>query len=635
MKRFKLLVLVGVVLLFALSSAISTQRHSQMTNLLSLSMKAVGWSAAEMEMELLKLKHAFRRLALDDIDADEVRLRFEIFWSRIEVLAVGEEAREFRQHPGVAPLLTGIAGVLEEMDAEVAVLTDGDPRALELAARLVPLEQRVRRLNVESFTGDSALLSLKRVFDLQYEANVYLLGLLISGAMLVLLLIRESRNNRWQALHDGLTGLPNRTLFRRGLEQAILRARAQEQKVAVLIMDMNGFKEVNDQLGHAAGDQLLREVASRLNDGAARGAMVARLGGDEFGVLCQVDSADEAVAFAEGLSDGVNAQITIKGQQLCPGVSIGISLFPDDAVKLDRLLNKADTAMYSAKSERLCCRLFDQEMEDRALRRRILTEDLVRAIDQDRLQQLYQPIVSMRSRRVVQVEALLRWRHPHYGEISPLEVVKLAEQSGLAESLNLWVMTQACRQNMVWRQSGLPPIQVSVNISPMSYSRFDLVAMVDAVLRETGLPAEQLVIEVTEDTTMQDIEASPQLLSRLRRLGVELALDDFGTGHSSLSHLKRMPFQKLKIDKAFVRELEQAPEEIAMIQAIIHMAHSLGMEVIAEGIEQFSSHRQLSRLGCDYAQGYLLYKPLTGGEVQRVLRDDSGLSLAALPEREA
>ncbi|BDY03475.1 EAL domain-containing protein [Ferrimonas sp. YFM] len=628
MKRFKLLVLTCVVLLFAFSSVISSQRHSQMTNLLSLSMKTVSWSAAELEMELIRLQHAFRRVALSDLPADEARLRFEIFWSRVEVLAVGEEARDFRGHPGVEQLLQELRASLTRMDSQVMALSDGDVSALELLTQLAPMEEQVRQLNVRSFSGDRALFSLKRVFDLQYEANIYLLGLLLSGAFLVILVIRESRNNRRQALHDSLTNLPNRNLFQKRLELAISKGRRKQHKVAVYMMDMNGFKEINDQLGHAAGDQLLREVAARLKNSIGKGELVARLGGDEFGVLQQgVTGRDQALVFARQLAAEINTPVTILGQRISPRLSIGISLFPEDALQPDKLLNNADTAMYAAKNEEMCCRLFEQEMENRALRKRILAEDLKRAIAQDQLQQLYQPIVSVVDRRVILVEALLRWRHPVYGDISPLEVVALAEQSGLAESLNFWVMTKACHQNMAWRCEGLNPPQVSVNISPMMYSRYDLVAMVERVLAETGLPAEQLVIEVTEDTTMQDIESSPQILSRLRGLGVELALDDFGTGHSSLSHLKKMPFQKLKIDKSFVRELEASPRDVELIRAIIHMAHGLGMQVVAEGIEEYSSFRQLSQQGCEYAQGYLLYKPLPSGEIGQILSSDASVEL--------
>lgn len=620
MKRFKLLVLTGVVLLFAFSSVISSQRHSQMTNLLSLSMKTVSWSAAELEMELIKLKHAFRRVALSDLPAEQARLRFEIFWSRVEVLAVGEEARDFRSHPGVELLLQNLEKSLTRMEPQVMALTDGDAGAAKLLRQLEPMEQQIRRLNVQSFSGDRALFSLKRVFDLQYEANIYLLGLLISGAILVILVIRESQNNRRQAMHDSLTNLPNRNLFQKRLELAISKGRRKQLRVAVYMMDMNGFKEINDQLGHAAGDQLLREVAARLKNSIGEGEMVARLGGDEFGILQQsVAGPDEALVFARQLAAEINTPVSIMGQRISPRLSIGISLFPGDALQPDKLLNNADTAMYAAKNDDVCCRLFEQEMENRALRQRILAEDLARAIAQDQLQQLYQPIVSMKSRRVILVEALLRWRHPVYGEVSPLEVVSVAEQSGLAESLNFWVMTRACRQNMAWRAEGLVPPQVSVNISPMMYSRYDLVAMVERVLDETGLPADQLVIEVTEDTTMQDIESSPQILSRLRALGVELALDDFGTGHSSLSHLKQMPFQKLKIDKSFVRELESDPRDIELIKAIIQMAHGLGMQVVAEGIEEYSSYRQLCLQGCEYAQGYLLYKPLPSHEIGQVI----------------
>lgn len=261
-------------------------------------------------------------------------------------------------------------------------------------------------------------------------------------------------------------------------------------------------------------------------------------------------------------------------------------------------------------------------MNDRASRQRTLAKDLQTALNHEQLQLVYQPIICLKTKQITLVEALLRWHHEQYGYVPPPEVISIAEQAGLAEQLNEWVLLKACSQNILWKNLGLPQIQVSVNISPAMYTRYDLVTMVSNVLFKTGMAANQLVIEVTEDTTMQDIECSPDILKKLRDLGVELALDDFGTGYSSLSHLKKMPFQKLKIDKIFIQELNNASRDISFIRTIIDLAHGLGMQVVAEGIETLEDYEDLFQEGCEYGQGYLFYKPISSHEIEKVLQEN-------------
>jgi diguanylate cyclase (GGDEF)-like protein len=623
MKRFKFFVLIFAVLIFSVSSIISTQRHTQVTDLISLSMKTVGWAASELELEMLKFIQALRRTALNDMRAEDLHLRFELLWSRVEVLSIGEETQQFRNQPGSMALLLNIKQRLAELEPEVQSLKMGDQSALRIVQDLKHFQTQVRDFNVNSFSGDGAWGDLKQVYSLQNDANIFLLGLLLSGSILVLLVIRESTVNRKQALHDSLTGLANRHLFQKNLKKTLAHSRRNNSRAAVHIIDMNGFKEVNDRLGHAVGDALLQEVASRLAKSVCLSDTVARLGGDEFGIIQNnIISSDESVQLAQHLHEQINCEINVHGYQIYPNVSIGISVFPDDAEHSDKLLNNADTAMYCAKkNDDTYYRLFEQEMNDSVLRYRILAESLQAALYHDQIQQVYQPIICLKTKRIVLVEALLRWHHAQYGYISPLEVVSIAEKAGLAEKLNEWVLLKACSQNMAWRKANLPLIQVSVNISPAMYTRYDLVTIVSRTLSITGLPADQLVIEVTEDTTMQDIDSSPAILQKLRSLGVELALDDFGTGYSSLSHLKNMPFQKLKIDKVFIQELNNPPKDISFIRTIINLAHGLGMQVVAEGIEVIENYEDLYLEGCEYGQGYLFYKPAPSHEIECILRE--------------
>ncbi|SGZ03774.1 Sensory box/GGDEF family protein [Moritella viscosa] len=624
MKRVKILILTFVVLMFAVSSVISTQRNTQVTDILTHSMKTVGWTASELELEMLKFIQALRRTALNDMGAEDLQLRFELLWSRIGVLSVGEETREFRSQPGAIELLRNIKQRLVEIESEVLNLKMGEQNAIRIAQELKPLQTQVREFNIRSFSGDRAWAGLKHVYSLQNDANIFLFGLLLSGSILIFLVIRESAVNRKQALHDSLTGLANRHFFQYALEKTITNSQRNNSRAAVHMIDMNGFKEVNDRLGHAVGDALLQEVASRLAQSVCSSDVVARLGGDEFGIIQKhITNSDECVQLAQHIHKQINCEINVHGYRIYPNVSIGISVFPDDAEYPDKLLNNADTAMYFSKKDAdVCYRLFEQQMNDSVLRYSILAESLQAALRHDQVQLVYQPIVCLKTKKIMLVEALLRWHHDQYGHIPPLEIVSIAEESGLAEKLNEWVLRKACSQNMVWREAGLPLIQVSVNISPAMYTRYDLVAIVSRTLSVTGLPADQLVIEVTEDTTMQDIESSPDILQKLRRLGVELALDDFGTGYSSLCLLKKMPFQKLKIDKVFIQELSHLPKNISFIRTIINLAHGLGMQVVAEGVETTENHEELYLEGCEYGQGYLFYKPVPSNEIACILQDN-------------
>ena len=627
MNRVKLFILTFVVIMFAASSIISTQRHTQVTDILTVSMKTVGWAASELELEMLKFIQALTRTALNDMRVEDLQRRFDLLWSRVGVLSVGEETREFRSQPGAIELLQNIKQRLVELEPEVLSLKMGDQNAIRIVQELKPFQTQVREFNVNSFSGERAWGGLKQIYSLQNGANMFLLGLLLSGSILVLLVIRESAINRKQALHDSLTGLANRHFFQNHLEKTIAHSRRNNSRTAVHMIDMDGFKEINDRLGHAVGDALLQVVATRLAQSVGLSDVVARLGGDEFGIIQKnITNSDECVQLAQRIHELINSEINVHGYRIYSDVSIGISIFPDDAEHPDKLLNNADTAMYCAKNnDEAYYRLFEQEMNDSVLRYRILAESLQVALEHDQLQQIYQPIICLKTKRIVSVEALLRWHHEQYGYIPPLEVVSIAEEAGLAEKLNEWVLLKACSQNMSWRKAGLPWIQVSVNISPAMYTRYDLVGVVSRTLSITGLPADQLIIEVTEDTTMQDIESSPGILHKLRRLGVELALDDFGTGYSSLSHLKKMPFQKLKIDKVFIQELNNAPRDMSFIRTIINLAHGLGMQVVAEGIEVIDNYEELYLEGCEYCQGYLFYKPVTSNEIECILQESLNL----------
>jgi diguanylate cyclase (GGDEF)-like protein len=414
------------------------------------------------------------------------------------------------------------------------------------------------------------------------------------------------------AQHDALTNLPNRLLIRDRMEQAIGRARRDDEQVALLFLDLDNFKTINDSLGHAAGDELLQEVARRLKETVRDIDTVSRQGGDEF-LMVLADVADlAAVSSVAALVQQKLAQpFALKGMQIVTSISIGISLFPGDGDDFDTLLKHADMAMYQAKSagrNGFC--FFDEQMNADTHERLALELDLRQALSRDEFVLHYQPIVDLHGGRLLAAEALLRWQHPQRGTLGPDRFIRVAEESGLIVEIGEWVLGEACRQAMLWQAAGLPRFAVSVNLSAVQFRRGNLEAMVHAALNRFGLAPACLELELTESILLQD---SAQL-RRLKELGVKLSIDDFGTGYSSLSYLQRFQVDKLKIDQSFVRGLTGNAQNQAIVTAIVQMARSLGLHTTAEGIEDEPTRALLTELGCDQGQGFLFAKPLAAAE---------------------
>ncbi len=614
--------LIAVVCLFAVSSVVSYQRHSESSNILAITLKTTAWSASELESEMLKFVHTLELFQLDKRSVDDLVLRFDLLWSRINVLKAGDESAELRGLPGVSQLLSSLERVLQDNEQAVMQIKPGDHQtAAALQAQFRVFQPALRALNVDNFSGPRRLRELEEALGLQQSFGVYLLGLLLSGALLVVLVLRESARNRLQALHDPLTGLPNRKYFNDHLRIAESRSRRGHLRMAIHVIDLNDFKGINDTFGHNAGDQLLIEIARRLKACVRQQDIVARLGGDEFAVIQEeVPHAEVCGQLARRICEQVGQPLRLGANQVFPAASIGVSIYPDDSGDVTQLLVNADIAMYRAKRDGgVSYRFFEAQMNAAIMRRKRLADDLRVALDQGQMMLFYQPIVDLDSGLIAAVEALLRWHHPSYGYVPPPEVVSIAEQFALTKPLNEWVLQQACQQHQQWRAQGLPVVAMNVNISPAMYTQHDLVATVQSVLKRTGMAAQQLVLEVTEDTTMHDIESSPDILNRLRQQGVSLALDDFGTGYSSLSHLRKMPVQKLKIDKSFVQDLNNEPKDLRFIRTIIRLAHNLELEVVAEGIEVEENLRDLMAEGCHYVQGYLLSRPQQAADIGLML----------------
>jgi diguanylate cyclase (GGDEF)-like protein/PAS domain S-box-containing protein len=436
---------------------------------------------------------------------------------------------------------------------------------------------------------------------------------------------RKEREERVRHLahHDALTGLPNRALLTDRITQAIAMAHRNESLAAVMFLDLDRFKNVNDSLGHSVGDKLLQEVAARLKAQMRASDTVSRLGGDEF-VILMPDAADQAAiaVFARKVLDAVGRPYSIDGHELVSTPSLGISVFPGDGQDVETLLRNADAAMYHAKeSGRNNYQFFTQDMNARALERLSLERSLRRALERDELRLHYQPQYDLASGRMIGVEALIRWEHPEEGLISPARFMPFAEETGLILPIGAWVLERACWQNRQWQDAGLPALRMSVNISALQFRQPGFADTVRHALQMSGLDASYLELEVTESVIMHDAQRVTAALAELKRMGLELAIDDFGTGYSSLSYLKRFPIDRLKIDQSFVRDIPSDVEDAAIISAIIGLTRNLGLRTIAEGVETSEQLEFLRAQGCDEVQGFLLSRPVPPEACAQLLRD--------------
>jgi diguanylate cyclase (GGDEF)-like protein/PAS domain S-box-containing protein len=415
------------------------------------------------------------------------------------------------------------------------------------------------------------------------------------------------------AHHDPLTDLPNRLLFTDRAGQAVASAQAHKRGCALLMIDLDHFKLINDSLGHSVGDQLLKTVAERLKALFGPGITLARLSGDEFAVLAEnCPQPGHAAALAQRVIDGLKERFQIDRHSLFINASVGISLFPSDALSAEQLLRNADSALFKAKSAgRDGYALYTEELTAHAQQRVEIAFELRRALEQQELRVYYQPVHDLKSSRLIGVEALVRWEHPQRGLVSPAEFIPIAERTGLIAEIDAWVMRQACQQMCQWQAAGVVLSFVAVNVSSRLFARRELYQQVAQVLHDTGLDPAYLELEVTESAVMEDPEVALEQMHRLRELGVRLAIDDFGTGYSSLLRLKRLPVQKLKIDQGFVAGLPGDEDDAAIARVIVALAQSMGMQVHAEGIEQVEQAAFLLEHDCDMGQGYWFGRPMS------------------------
>jgi diguanylate cyclase (GGDEF)-like protein/PAS domain S-box-containing protein len=577
-----------------------------------------AWYRAQLERErgaLRESEERFRQMAesIGDVfwlsDPRDRRVlylspAFERIWG-MPVAAVYADSRAWLEHVDVDDR----PDVIEQMD-------DPNRQDFELAFRVCPPGAETRHVRMRVYlVRDGAGRFVRRAGVVQDVTERTL---------------QEARIEHL-AYHDALTGLPNRALLAERLERALAHAQRHAQQVAVLFIDLDRFKLVNDSLGHDVGDRLLQEIARRLRGVLRDADTVARVGGDEFQVIVtNAGSSVDAAAIAEKLMHVLGEPFVLEGQELHVTASIGVSLFPRDGASGELLLKYADTALYEAKGEgRNAYRFFSPEMNAQAHGRLRLENDLRRAVERGELELHYQPQLDLGSGEVCAVEALVRWRHPLRGLVLPNAFIPMAEETGLVLGIGDWVLHEACRQVASWQREGLSDLRVAVNISARQLQRPGLDASVRQALADSGLSPHCLELEITESSVMHDPQHAQSVLQSLRDLGVQLSIDDFGTGYSSLAYLKRLPLDRLKIDRSFIGGIPADSDDATIVETIIVMTHKLGLRVIAEGVETLEQRLQLVRQGCDEMQGFLLAHPVPAGELPGLLETLRQAAVAA------
>lgn len=426
----------------------------------------------------------------------------------------------------------------------------------------------------------------------------------------------EQRIN-YMANHDALTHLPNRSLLQDRIQQTLVHNKRRDQQAAVLFIDLDKFKIINDTLGHDVGDDLLKKTATRLVEGVRSEDTVARQGGDEFIILLSaITHAEDAGLIAEKLLSSLMQPFNIKGKELHIGASIGIAIYPDDGDSMESLLKNSDIAMYHAKeSGRGNYQYFSAKLNELTAEKQSLSSDLRHAVERNEFFLVYQPVVDMFSGNIAGMEVLLRWQHPVSGLVSPVKFIPLAEENGLILPIGEWVLRSACKQLLQWQQQGYEVPRLAINLSAKQLRQKSIAEIIARILQETGAEPRFIGIEITESMLVHNIDEVVDTLLRLSNMGLEISIDDFGTGYSSLSYLKRFPINKLKIDKSFVDDIATHPDDAAIVKAIIAMAHGLSMKVVSEGVETQAQLDFLRQHGCEQYQGYLFSKPLPASEI--------------------
>jgi diguanylate cyclase (GGDEF)-like protein/PAS domain S-box-containing protein len=529
--------------------------------------------------------------------------------------------------------------------SETAMATSGKSRALGFVEPLLQDPDRFAARIAELYSQPAAeshdILELKDGRILEARSRPQQMSSRVIGRVWSFRDVTERQQTeaqiRYQATHDLLTGLPNRLMYDEKLAIALAQSAKHGTQLAVMFLDLDRFKLINDTLGHAAGDLLLQAFSQRIAAVLREEDTLARWAGDEFTLIVpHIRGTDGAIAVAEKIMEALKPEFMLEGHLLRVTSSIGIAMYPTHGEDSETLLKNADAALYRVKEAgRNGYNLYNSAINSDASARLTLESHLHRALERQEFALYYQPQVNVVTGEILQMEALVRWNHPKMGLIPPTQFIPLAEETGLILSLGEWVLRTACAQNRAWQLAGLPPIRVAVNLSAQQFKQPRLMEMIKQILQETGLNPSALELEITETTVMNNVEVTKKILNELHAMGVSIALDDFGTGYSSLSYLKAFPFHTLKIDRSFVCDVTTDPNDKAIVAAIVAMAKVLNLKLVAEGVENETQELLLRSLGCEEVQGYLFSRPVTASEATQLLQknDLRSTKLSSIPDK--
>ncbi|MBM1170581.1 putative bifunctional diguanylate cyclase/phosphodiesterase [Microvirga arabica] len=592
-----------------------------------------AWEASQASSEFIRLEHRLSEFERpgSGVDKDEVALRYDILAGRVKQLNEGDFHALLQRDPDHQAMLRRLELALEDMDPLIQNL-EQPGNVQKVIDRLKPFDGALAQIasTVLIYGSETVQKDQQELIRLHWLFSGIAASLVLIGIALIVLLDRHNRllGRAHQELHvlahqDALTGLPNRVVLRNQLEHALAGPKPNGRTIAVSYLDLDHFKDVNDSFGHETGDELLKAVAERLrncipaSEGQVRN-LISRFGGDEFAILqTGIRKPSESAALASKIVEAMRAPFTVNGQEIFIGTSIGIAL-PQGHVTPSQILKHADMALYHAKADgRGTFRFFETHMDVQLQARRALEVDLRKAATNGEFELFYQPQININDNEIGGYEALLRWHHPERGLVPPAEFIPVIEDTGLIVSLGDWILEQACREAARWPRN----IHVAVNLSPVQFRSRGLVQSVSRALAASGLAPSRLELEITESVLLQDNEATVSMLHDLRRLGVRIAMDDFGTGYSSLSYLRSFPFDKIKIDQSFVREMSQRSDCLAIVQSVANLGSSLGMPTVAEGVETEEHLRQIQAAGCTDAQGYYFGRPRPARDLVHTLAD--------------
>jgi diguanylate cyclase (GGDEF)-like protein len=590
-----------------------------------------AWEASQAASEFVRLEHRLAEFERpgSGVDKDEVALRYDILAGRVKMLNEGDFHALLERDPQHQSTLRRLDATLDGMEPLIEELErpGNVQRAIDALKSFDGSLSQIAS-TVLIYGSELVQKDQQELVRLHWIFSAIAGSLILIGVVLILLLNRHNRLlvRAHEELHvlahqDALTGLPNRVVLRNQLEQALAGMKPNGRTIAVSYLDLDHFKDVNDSFGHETGDELLKAVADRLRDcippeeGAVRN-LISRFGGDEFAILqTGIRRPEQSAALAARIVKALQAPFSVNGQEIFIGTSIGIAL-PQGPVTPSQILKHADMALYYAKADgRGTFRFFETSMDAQLQSRRALEVDLRKAMTNGEFELFYQPQINIEENEIGGYEALLRWHHPERGLVPPGEFIPVVEDTGLIVPLGDWIIEQACKEAAAWPRN----IHVAVNLSPVQFRNRGLVQSVSRALKASGLAPNRLELEITESVLLQDNEMTVSTLHQLRRLGVRIAMDDFGTGYSSLSYLRSFPFDKIKIDQSFVREMSQRADCLAIVQSVANLGASLGMPTVAEGIETEDQLRQIQAAGCTDAQGYYFGRPKPARELVHTL----------------